>query len=99
MKHMHRVYNCGCEILAIFAGNCVQKPEQSGTSTGFEPVTSRYRCDALTNCALKPLTVAKIAFTTAKVHSLSKVVSRCNSGKMAIYNGLQKGKMVKDGGR
>ena len=90
---MHRVYNCGCEI----PDNCAQKPEQSGTSTGFEPVTSRYRCDALTNCALKPLTVAKIAFTTAKVHSLSKVVSLCNSGKMAIYNGLQKGKMVKDG--
>ena len=95
MKHMHRVYNCGCEI----PGNCVLTPEQSGTSTGFEPVTSRYRCDALTNCALKSLTVAKIAFTIAEVHSLSKVVSLCNSGKMAIYNGLQKGKMVKDGGR
>ena len=74
-------------------------PEQSGTSTGFEPVTSRYRCDALTNCTMKPLTVAKIAFTTAKVHNLSKVVSLCNFGKMAIYNGLPKGKMVKDGGR
>jgi len=48
---------------------------------------------------LKSLTVAKIAFTIAEVHSLSKVVSLCNSGKMAIYNGLQKGKMVKDGGR
>ena len=94
---MHRVCNCGCEILSIFAGNCVQKPEQSGTSTGFEPVISRYRCDALANCAMKPLTVAKNAFTTAKVHSLSKVVYLCNSGKMAICNGLQKGKMVKDG--
>ena len=29
--------------------NCVQKPEKVRTSTGFEPVTSRYRCDALTN--------------------------------------------------
>ena len=29
--------------------NCVQKPEKLRTSTGFEPVTSRYRCDALTN--------------------------------------------------
>ena len=27
------------------------------TSTGFEPVTSRYRCDALTNWAMKPLTL------------------------------------------
>ena len=25
------------------------------TSTGFEPVTSRYRCDVLTNWAMKPL--------------------------------------------
>ena len=29
--------------------NCEQKPEKVRTSTGFEPVTSRYRCDALTN--------------------------------------------------
>ena len=28
--------------------NCVKKPEKKfRTSTGFEPVTSRYRCDAL----------------------------------------------------
>ena len=35
--------------------NCVEKPEKFRTSTGFEPVTSRYRCDALTNWAMKPL--------------------------------------------
>ena len=35
-------------INAIFC-NCVQKPEKFRTSTGFEPVTSRFRCDALTN--------------------------------------------------
>ena len=29
--------------------NCVKKPEKFRTSTGFEPVTSRYRCDALPN--------------------------------------------------
>ena len=29
--------------------NCVEKPEKFRTSTGFEPVISRYRCDALTN--------------------------------------------------
>ena len=29
--------------------NCEQKPEKIRTSTRFEPVTSRYRCDALTN--------------------------------------------------
>ena len=37
--------------------NCVKKPETVRTSTGFEPVTSRYRCDALTNWAMKPLTL------------------------------------------
>ena len=26
--------------------NCVKKPEKFRTTTGFEPVTSRYRCDA-----------------------------------------------------
>ena len=35
-------------INAIFC-NCVEKPEKFRTSTGFEPVTSRFRCDALTN--------------------------------------------------
>ena len=28
---------------------CVEKPEKVRTSTGLEPVTSRYRRDALTN--------------------------------------------------
>ena len=37
--------------------NCVEKPEKFRTSTGFEPVTSRFRCDALTNRAMKPLTL------------------------------------------
>ena len=37
--------------------NCVEKPEKFRTSTGFEPVTSRFRCDALTNWAMKPLTL------------------------------------------
>ena len=37
--------------------NCVEKPEKFRTSTGFGPVTSRFRCDALTNWAMKPLTL------------------------------------------
>ena len=37
--------------------NCEQKPEKVRSSTWFEPVTSRYRCDALTNWAMKPLTL------------------------------------------
>ena len=37
--------------------NCVEKPEKFRISTGFEPMTSRYGCDALTNWAMKPLTL------------------------------------------
>ena len=33
------------------------KKKKFRTSTGFEPVTSRCRCDALTNWAMKPLTL------------------------------------------
>ena len=57
--------NCGYEIkwtyvLHIYKRNlcnCVKKPEKFRTSTGFEPVTSRYWSDALTNWAMKPLTL------------------------------------------
>ena len=47
-------------IIAVFKrnlSNCEQKPEKVKTSMGFEPVTSRYRYDALTNWAMKPLTL------------------------------------------
>ena len=36
--------------------NCVEKPEKFRSSTEFEPVTSRLRCDAPTNWAIKRLT-------------------------------------------
>ena len=57
--------NCGYEIKWSYDPrsyernfcNCVKKPEKFRTSTRFEPVTSRYRCDALTNWAMKPLTL------------------------------------------
>ena len=57
--------NCGYEIKWSYDlrsyernfCNCVEKPEKFRTSTGFEPVTSRFRCDALTNWAMKPLTL------------------------------------------
>ena len=36
--------------------NCVKETWKNfRISTGFEPVTSRYRCEALTNWAMKPL--------------------------------------------
>ena len=35
--------------------NWVEKPKKVRTSTGLELVTSRYRCDALTDWAMKPL--------------------------------------------
>ena len=49
--------NCGYEIKGSYDPgsyernfcNCVKKPEKFRTSTGFELVTLRYRCDALTN--------------------------------------------------
>ena len=37
--------------------NCVAFWFVKFRTTGFEPVTSRYRCDALTNWAMKPLTL------------------------------------------
>jgi len=37
--------------------NCVQKPEKVRSSMGLEPVISWYRCDALTNWAMKLLTL------------------------------------------
>ena len=43
-----RSYECN-------SSDCILKPEKVSTSTGFEPVTSRYRCNALTNWAMKPL--------------------------------------------
>ena len=51
--------NCGCKIkwgydLRSYERNfynCVEKPEKFRTSTGFEPVTLRFRCDTLTNWA------------------------------------------------
>ena len=39
-------------------GNCEKKPKKFRPSTGFETLTSRYRCGALTNLATKPLTLA-----------------------------------------
>ena len=37
--------------------NYLEKPEKFRTSTGFEPVTSQFWCDALTTWAMKPLTL------------------------------------------
>ena len=42
VSHGHRSYERNLS-------NCVQKPEKERTSTGFELVTSRYRCDTLLN--------------------------------------------------
>ena len=42
----------------LWSSQFEQLPEKVRTSTGFEPVTSRYRCDALINWAMKPLTLA-----------------------------------------
>ena len=57
--------NCGYEIKWSYDlrsyernfYNCVEKPEKFRTSKGFEPVTSWFRRDALTNWAMKQLTL------------------------------------------
>ena len=57
--------NCGYEIKWSYDlrsyernfCNCEEKSEKFRTLTGFEPVTSRFRCDALTNWAMKPMTL------------------------------------------
>ena len=57
--------NCGYEIKWSYDlrsyernfCNCGEKSEKFRTSTGFEPVTLRFRCDTLTNWAMKPLTL------------------------------------------
>ena len=67
--------NCGYEIKWSYDlrsyernfCNCINKPEKIRTSTGFEPVTSRYRCDALTNWAMKPLTFGSWSFVGSNV--------------------------------
>ena len=46
------------QLCELTVGKAVRwKPEKFSTSTGFEPVTSPYRCDHLTNSAMKPLTM------------------------------------------
>ena len=52
-----------------------KKPENKKirTSTGFEPVTSQYRCDALTNYPMKPLIV--LLFSNPENNGLQSVCS------------------------
>ena len=62
---MFHILNCGFWNQVSYdhrsyehnSSNCVWKPEKVRTSTGFEPVTSWYQCDALINWAVKPLTL------------------------------------------
>ena len=65
-------------ILAVV--NAIWSWKKFRTSTGFEPVTSRYRCDALTNWAMKPLTlgagsIAKKVFSILLQKSATDVVA------------------------
>ena len=59
ISEINHILNCGYEIKCSYDprsyernfSNCVERPEKLRNSTGFEPVTSRCRCDALTNRA------------------------------------------------
>ena len=65
--------------LRSYERNCIEKPEKFRTSTGFEPVTSRYRCDALTNSAMKPLTLGVghlwVHIRSSYIWSISYIIS------------------------
>ena len=62
---MNHILNGGYEIMWSYDprsyernfSNCLEKPENFRTSTVFVSVTSRCRCDTLTNWAMKPLMV------------------------------------------
>ena len=62
--------NCGYEIkwsydLRSYESNfcnCVEKPENFRTSAGFEPVTSQFRCDALTELSYEATDVGSWSF-------------------------------------
>ena len=70
--------------------DCVKKPEKFRASTGFEPVTSRYRCDALTNWAMKPLNVGSWSFVGSNVpvrnESTLKWYMKCILYELRIWN-------------
>ena len=82
--------NCGYEIKWSYGlrsyesnfCNCVEKPEKIRTSTGFEPVTSRYRCEALTNWAMKPLTLGADVQTPLKTET---VISQKRNGWSHLF--------------
>ena len=62
---LNYILNCGYDIKRSYDpqsderdfSNCLENPEKYRTLKGCEPVTSRCRCDALTNWAIKPQTV------------------------------------------
>ena len=53
LSSSHALLEMKCDMQISYEmvslSSCVQKPEKVRTLTGFEPVTSRYRCDAVTN--------------------------------------------------
>ena len=75
--------NCGYEIKWSYDPrsyernycNYVEKPEKFRTSTGFEPVTSRYRCDALT---MSPCGGCKVCFDSGVRKMASYFCPDCN---------------------
>ena len=45
LYEIFHILNCGCGFMQL----CIKKPEKVRTLMGFEPMTSRYRCETLTN--------------------------------------------------
>ena len=56
------------------------------TSTGFEPVTSRFRCDALTNWAMKPLSFfLSLTFSGFCMHYCLNCVNNCDDPSLLDF--------------
>ena len=95
ISEMFHILNCGFWYQVSYdhrsyertLSNCIQKPEVR-TSTGFQPVTSRFRCDALTNWAVAT-DVGSWSFVTQKWPALNRPFQFTLLKSCSIRNGFQ----------
>ena len=73
--------------------NCVKKPEKVRTSTGFEPVTLRYRCDVRSNqLSYEATDVRSWSFVSSNESVKNgcevRVIDKATTGQSAITNNV-----------
>ena len=68
--------------------NCLEKPEKFRPSTGFEPVTSRYRCDVLTKLSHEATDVGSWSFVGSNVPKMNESMIKWYM-KWLIYEAFQ----------